>query len=47
MDGVDDFGGDDALQIDRGHSEIAVAELPLDDVDRNALAGEFDRMCMP
>ena len=40
-------GGDDLLRVDamevhRGRAEIGVAELPLDDVQRYALAGEFE-----
>src|SRR4051795_11774428 len=34
VDGLDDSVGVDALQIDRGHAEVAVAELALDDVER-------------
>jgi hypothetical protein len=36
--------GVDALEIDGGHAGVAVAELALDDVQRDALAGEFDRV---
>jgi len=32
----------DPLQVDRGDSEIRVAELPLDDVERHALTGHLD-----
>ena len=34
----------DAVQLDRGHVEVAVAELGLDDVERDAFAREFDRV---
>jgi hypothetical protein len=40
--GFDDVAGVDALEIDRGHAEVAVPELALDDVERHAFAGEFD-----
>jgi hypothetical protein len=40
----DDLLGVDSLQIDRGRAEIGVAELALDDVERDALAGELERM---
>jgi hypothetical protein len=30
----------------RGHAEVAVAELALDDVERDAFAGEFDGVCV-
>jgi hypothetical protein len=39
VDGFDDLAGVDALEVDRGHAEVAVAELALDDVERDALAG--------
>ena len=42
MDGVDDFGVVDALQVDRGDAEVAVAELALDDDERDAFAGHLD-----
>ena len=32
------------LQVDRGGAEVGVAELALDDVQRHALASEFERM---
>ena len=38
----DDLFGVDALQVDAGGAEIHVAELALDDVERHALAREFD-----
>jgi hypothetical protein len=44
--GRDDLLGVDALQVDRGRAEIGVAELALDDVERDSLAGEFDRVGM-
>src|SRR4051794_6322216 len=42
VDGLDDFVGVNALQVDRGHAKVAVAELALDDVERDAFVGEFD-----
>jgi len=36
MDGVDDLGVIDALQVDRGDAEVAVVELALDDQQRDA-----------
>src|SRR5215211_522994 len=42
VDGVDDLGVVDALQIDRGDAEVGVAELALDDDQRQALAGHLD-----
>jgi hypothetical protein len=37
VDGVDDLGVVDALEVDRGDAEVAVAELPLDDGAATAL----------
>src|SRR3954462_5565747 len=42
VDDVDDFGVVDALEVDRGDAEVAVAELALDDDERNALVGHLD-----
>jgi hypothetical protein len=42
MDGLDDLGVVDALQVDRRDAEVAVAELTLDDDQGHALAREFD-----
>src|SRR5215218_11341818 len=39
VDGVDDLGVVDALEVDRGDAEVGVAELALDDDQRHALAG--------
>jgi hypothetical protein len=44
VDGLDDLVRVDAPQIDRRHAEVAVTELALNDVERHALAGEFDRV---
>ena len=42
MDGLDDLAAVDALQVDRGYAEVAVAELALDDNQRDAFAGHLD-----
>src|SRR5918994_6831190 len=42
VDGVDDLGVVDALEIDRGDAEVAVAELALDDDQRHALVRHLD-----
>jgi hypothetical protein len=47
MDGLNDLVGVDALQIDRRHAEVAVAELALDDIERDAFVGELDRVRVP
>jgi len=44
VDGLDDLVGVDALEVDGGHAEVAVAELALDDVERHAFVSELDRM---
>jgi hypothetical protein len=35
------------LQIDRGNPEVRVAELPLDHVERHALASHLDSVGVP
>jgi hypothetical protein len=42
VDGLDDLGVVDSLQVHRGDSEVAVAELALDDDERDAFVGELD-----
>jgi hypothetical protein len=42
VNGVDDLGAVDALQVDRGDAEVGVSELALDDDQRDALAGHLD-----
>src|SRR4051812_3399734 len=42
VDGVDDLGVVDALEVDRGDAEVAVAELALDDDERHALVCHLD-----
>jgi hypothetical protein len=44
VDGVDDLGVVDALEVDRGDPEVAVAELALDDGQLDALVGNLDGM---
>ncbi len=44
VDGLDDFGVVDSLEIDRRDAEVAVAELPLNDHERHALESHFDGM---
>src|SRR3954452_2904906 len=44
VDGVDDLGVVDALQIDRGDPEVGVPELALGNDQRHALAGHLDGM---
>jgi hypothetical protein len=44
VDGGDDLFGVDALQVDAGRAEAGVAGVPLDHVERDAFAGEFDGM---
>src|SRR4051794_1671065 len=44
VDGVDDLGVVDALEVDRGDPEVRVAELALDDVQRHTLARHLDRV---
>ena len=43
---VDDLRGVDALQIDRGHAQVRVAELALDYVQRHAFSCHLDRVCV-
>jgi hypothetical protein len=43
MDRLDDLIEIGALQVDRGHLEVAVSELALDDIERDAFARKFDR----
>jgi hypothetical protein len=42
VDGLDDLGVVDALEVDRGDAEVAVAELALDDDERRALVSHLD-----
>jgi hypothetical protein len=47
VDGFDDLAVVDALQVDRGDAEVAVAELALDDDQCHAFASELDGMRVP
>jgi hypothetical protein len=47
VDSVDDLGVVDALEIDAGDAEVAVAELALDHDQRHALASELDGVRVP
>jgi hypothetical protein len=47
VDGFDDFSAVDALQIDRCHPQVAVAELAFDDDERNPFASHFDGVRVP
>jgi hypothetical protein len=47
VDGVDDLGVVDALEVDRGDAEVAVAQLPLDDDERYAFASHLDGVGVP
>jgi hypothetical protein len=42
VDGVDDLGVVDALQVDGGDSEVGVSELTLDDDERHTLSGHLN-----
>jgi hypothetical protein len=44
VDGGDDLLGVDPLQVDRRRAEVGVAQLALDDVQRDALTGELERV---
>ena len=44
VDDVDDLCVVDAVEIDRGHTEVRVTELALDDVHRDAFPGHLDRV---
>ena len=46
VDGVDDLGVIDSLKMDRGDAEDGVSELALDDVQRHALPGHLDGVCV-
>ena len=46
VDGVDDLGVIDPVQIHACDPEVCVPQLPLDDHHRHALVREFDRVRM-
>jgi hypothetical protein len=47
VDGLDDLGVVDSLQVDGGDAEVAVAELALDDDERYVFACHFDGVGVP
>ena len=47
MDGLDDLCVVDPLEVDRRDAEVAVAELALDDDERDALVGHLDGVPQP
>jgi hypothetical protein len=47
VDGIDDLRVVDPLEIDRGHPEMGMPELALDDDQRHALVGHLDRVRVP
>jgi hypothetical protein len=47
VDGIDDLGAVDALQVDRGDSEIGVTELALDHKQRHTFTSHLDGVCVP
>jgi hypothetical protein len=46
VDGVDDLGVVEALQVNRCDAEVAVPELALDDDERHTFASHLDGMGM-
>jgi hypothetical protein len=44
VDGIDDLVVVDSLKVRRRHAEVRVTELPLDEVDRNAIACHLNGM---
>jgi hypothetical protein len=47
VNGFDDLGVVDALEIDGSDAEVAVAELALDDHQRDSFVREFDGVRVP
>jgi hypothetical protein len=47
MDGVEDFGVVDALEVEGGDPEVAVAELALDEDEGDASVGHLDGVSVP
>jgi hypothetical protein len=47
MDGVDDLGAINSLQVNAGDPEIAMRELPLDHDQRDAFVRHLDSVRMP
>ena len=46
MDGVDDLGAVDALQVHARDAEMGMPQLTLDDDQRHSFVGELDRVRM-
>ena len=44
VDGVNDFGVVDPLEVDGGDAEVGVAELALNDVERDAFVCHLNRV---
>jgi hypothetical protein len=47
VNGVDDLGVVDSPQVRRGDPHVGVAELALDDEQRDTFAGHLDRVRVP
>ena len=47
MDGVDDLGVVDPLEVDAGDPEVRMPELALDHDERDPFMGHLDRVRMP
>jgi hypothetical protein len=47
MDGVDDLGAVDSLEVNARDAEVGVPELPLDDDEWDAFVGHLDRVRVP
>jgi hypothetical protein len=47
VDGVDDLGAVNALEVHAGNAKVRVSELPLNDDERNAFVSHLDRVRMP
>jgi hypothetical protein len=47
VDGVDDLGCIDSLEIGAGDAEVSVPELALNDWERESLARHLDRVSVP
>lgn len=47
VDGVDDLGAVDALQVDRDDAEAGVPKLTLDHDERHSFASHLDGVRMP
>ena len=47
MDGVDDLGAVDSLEVNARDTEVGVPELALNDDEWDAFVGHLDRMRVP